>query len=264
MTATEPTTPEPAAVNGQDQATDEQVIPAEHLGDLLEGAIRKAVGARIDAKAKEIAEGVVAVMLTPEVMAGMRETAIYETELALNPPIKPEPEPEPEPVAPAEEEQPEPPQKRHRSVKAFVEDYVAEIYRREVSKPGSEKTLRWCPEWWKHGEAAGRFKAMWRAFEALRLGESVEPSKWWLDHFDLHMDRLLDPHNGPFKYCSVLDGHSDKLCKLPCVPAPEAAFGEGADENATSDNPFEYITAGGLVVPVSRPVRSRIAWEIPE
>ncbi|MFE3060381.1 DUF4913 domain-containing protein [Nocardia sp. NPDC059239] len=271
MTTTENTTPEPVAngavtAENDAQALAAQVIPAEDLGELLEGAIRKAVTGQIGAKAKEIAEGVVADMLTPEVVAGMRQTAIYEAELALNPPVvEPEPEPEPEPVAENEEEeqQPEPPQKEYRSVKAFVENYVAQIYRREVSKPGSEKTLRWCPEWWRHGEATGRFKAMWRAFEALRQGETVEPSKWWLDHFDQHMDRLFDLQ-GPFKYCSVADGHSDKLVKLPCTPAPESVFGEHADEPTATDNPFEYITAAGFYVPEPRPVRSRIAWEVPE
>ncbi|MFF0637831.1 DUF4913 domain-containing protein [Nocardia sp. NPDC004151] len=274
MTATENTTPEPAADNEADneagtetaEAIAAEVIPAEHLGELLEDAIRKAVGAQIGAKAKKIAEGVVATMLTPEVVAGMRETAIYEAELALNPPVvvEPEPGPEPEPVVEAEEEQPEPPQKEYRSLKAFVENYVTQIYRREVSKPGSEKTLRWCPEWWKHGEAVGRFSAMWRAFEALRQGETVEPSKWWTDHFDPHMDRLLDTQFGAFKYCSVAEGHKDKLCKLPCTPAPESVFGEAADETPATDNPFEYITAAGFYVPEQRPVRSRIAWEIPE
>ncbi|MFE3023358.1 DUF4913 domain-containing protein [Nocardia tengchongensis] len=272
MTTTENTTPETGADNETGTATAEalaaQVIPADDLGELLEGAIRKAVTGQIGAKAKEIAEGVVALMLTPEVVAGMRQTAIYEAELALNPPVvvEPEPEPEPEPVVEAEEEekQPEPPQKKYRSLKAFVENYVAQIYRREVSKPGSEKTLRWCPEWWKHGEAVGRFSAMWRAFEALRQGETVEPSKWWTEHFDPHMDRLLDTQFGAFKYCSVTDGHSDKLCKLPCTPAPESVFGEAADGAPATDNPFEYITAAGFYVPEPRPVRSRIAWEVPE
>ncbi|WP_306358967.1 MULTISPECIES: DUF4913 domain-containing protein [unclassified Nocardia] len=266
MTDTVNNTP---AADGENapKAAAEQVIPQMELGELLEGAVAKAVSAQIAAQAKEIAEGVVAAMLTPEVIAGMRETAIAEAELALNPtpapePAESEPEPEGETAAQAEEtEEEEPRQLRYATLPEFVEGYVAALYRREVSVRGSEKTLRWCPRWWEHGEVVARFRAMWTAFEALRLGEGVEQSLWWLVHFDPHMDRIFDTA-GPFKYCSVADGHNAKLPALPTTPAPAGIFEDGHYDDA-------HLTGGsGIVVPATSPgaVHRRPVdgpWEFP-
>ncbi|MEV6073384.1 DUF4913 domain-containing protein [Nocardia sp. NPDC052001] len=230
----------------------EQVIPDMDLGALLEGAIRKAVGAQIQAQAKEIADGVVADMLTPEVIAGMRETAIHEAEIALNPPVELEEEPEPEEEEAAEEEEQEQPRElRYPTLKDFVESYVINVYRREVSKRGSERSLRWCPCWWDHGEAVARFRAMWAAFEHLRLGDGTEMNLWWLVHFDPQMDRILDPE-GMFKYCSVESGcHANdivneliKLPPLPVVPADPALFEEENDDQ-------EPVAASRIVLPAA-------------
>ncbi|MBF6162995.1 DUF4913 domain-containing protein [Nocardia cyriacigeorgica] len=211
------------------------VVPQMDLGEMLDSAIRKAVTGQINAQAKDIADGVVAAMLTPEVRAGMRETAILEAtvalEQALDPKPEPAPEPEPEPEEPADEETAEdeeekPKELLYRNLEAFVRGCIANLYRREVSARGSEKLLRWCPCWWDHGEAVFRLEALWRAFEQLRLGGGVEMDLWWIQHADPQMDRLLDPE-GPFKYCSVVDGHKAKMPALPTVAAPEGLFPDG-------------------------------------
>ncbi|MBF6138279.1 DUF4913 domain-containing protein [Nocardia otitidiscaviarum] len=247
----------------------EQVVPQMELGELLEGAVAKAVSAQINAQAKEIAEGVVAAMLTPEVIAGMRETAIAEAELALNPAPATDTAPESgtadapaddEAGDDAEEAEEEPRQLRYATLPEFVEDYVANLYRREVSMRGSEKKLRWCPRWWDHGEVVARFRAMWTAFEALRLGEGVEQSLWWLVHFDPHMDRIFDT-DGPFKYCSVADGHNAKLPALPTMPVPAGLFEDGHYDDA-------HVTRAGIFVPATSPgaVHRRPVdgpWEFP-
>jgi hypothetical protein len=235
----------------------EQVIPAKDLGELLDGAIRKAVTAQINAQAKEIAEGVVEAMLTKEVIAGMRETAIYEAELALNPAPEPEPEPEPEPqLGPeeaAEEEEAEPRELQFPTVKEFVEDYVIEIYRREVSIRNAPE--HWCPLWWVHGEVVARFEALHMAFEHLRHGEETELAAWWLVYFDPMMERIFDKE-GPFKYCSVAEGHRGKLPKLPVVTAPLEAF-----EDGYYDQP---VIASQLVVPAASVGRSRTVMTVDE
>ncbi|GAB4590352.1 DUF4913 domain-containing protein [Nocardia sp. IFM 10818] len=228
-------------VNEQTTVAPEQVIPDMDLGELFSDAIRKAVTAQINGQAKDIASGVVADMLTPEVIAGMRETAIHETEKALNPPV-PEVEPEPEPAPEPEEVEPPKPQPKYASAKEFVEDYLTQVYRREVIERGAEEKVRWCPEWWKHGEATGRFEALHRAFEAARQGENAEMSAYWLNHMDQHMDRLFDVE-GPFKYCSPAKGHDPRLSALPVVPAPDGIFGTGN----------EFITPNGIVVPPASP-----------
>ncbi|WP_063709979.1 DUF4913 domain-containing protein, partial [Nocardia transvalensis] len=192
-------------------------IPAGDLGELMDAAIRKAVSAQFATAAKDIAADVVAKFLTADVRKQMAETAVHEAEQALNPPPPvEEPEPEPEPEVPAE---PEPPKRLYATVQAFVENYVCHVYRREVSDIGLEGKRRWCPEWWRHGEARGRFEALWTAFEALRHGETVEMSIFWLTHFAPTMAALLDPE-GPFQYCSVPDGHRPDLVALPVAPAP--------------------------------------------
>ncbi|WP_433635641.1 DUF4913 domain-containing protein [Nocardia sp. CA-120079] len=170
-----------------EQAAPAPVIPQMDLGELLDEAVRKAVGAQVSAEAKAIAAGVVADLLTPEVRAGMLQTAINEATMALTP--GPEPaaqvaeEVEPAPVDDAgaddaedEEEQPE---LHFRNLEVFVENYLAHVYRRQVSVEGSQRSLRWCPHWWAHGEVVSRLEALWRAFEEARHGEGAEMATWW-------------------------------------------------------------------------------------
>ncbi|OBA50871.1 hypothetical protein A5780_30750, partial [Nocardia sp. 852002-20019_SCH5090214] len=176
----------------------------------------------------------------------MAETAAHEAELALNPPValvEPEPEPQQE-SAPAEE-----PQRLYASVYEFVEDYVAQVYRREVTGRSSDRTRRWCPQWWRHGEARGRLKALWMAFESLRQGETVEQSVFWINHFTPHMNALFDTE-GPFKFCSAVDGHQTQnaLVALPVVPWP------GDDEDADQPGP---VHPSGLVLPQHGTVHHR-------
>lgn len=102
-------------------------------------------------------------------------------------------------------------------VVAFVENYLSLVYRRQVTDISDTV---WCPEWWKHAEAAVRLTALWRAWEHLRHNGGTGLSVWFLDHADPHMAKLFDPR-GPFKYCSVRNGHKDMLSPLPLkAPAP--------------------------------------------
>lgn len=244
------------------QAQPVAVVPQMDLGELLDTAVRKAVTAQINAEAKTIADGVVADMLTPEVIAGMRETAIIEADQALRPAPEPapEPEPEPEPEDAAEEAQEEP-ELRYRTVELFVDGFIAHTYRREVSAPGTDKTIRWCPLWFKHGEAVSRLEALWRAFEEARRGDGGEMAAWWVTLCDPIMDRLFDP-KGTFEYCSVEDGHEyqDKLIKLPLVPAPPGTFQDGHAHDEPTSVPSR------IFVPPASTVRNRFvdgAWEFP-
>lgn len=237
---TEKTTSEETAVDAEVAAA-ARVQPLE-LGALLEEAIGKAVNAQITAEAKDVAAGVVADMLTPEVLEEMRQTAIRDAEAALAPALDPEQDGDE-----AEEEQ-EPPQPKYATVEAFVEQYVAPLYRREVSARGSERSLRWCPRWWDHGEVYARMEALHGAFEFLRLGATVEQSNWFLMHLDPMMDRILDPE-GPFKYCSVIKGHSTELAALPTVDAPERR------EDGTYEDTHAH---SGLYIPPAAPRRRRV------
>ena len=46
----------------------------------------------------------------------------------------------------------------------WVTDHFVPVFRRTL---GGE--YRWCAEWWRHDEAVSRLKALWHAWEVLRL-----------------------------------------------------------------------------------------------
>lgn len=99
----------------------------------------------------------------------------------------------------------------------FVGDYLVQVYRRSLTGPAAA----WCPEWWRHPEAAIRLEALWRAWEHLRLDPATGMSVWLRDHADHHMAVLLSS-DGPFKGCGP-SGHSDRpLQPLPVTAPPEA------------------------------------------
>ncbi|MFG3525078.1 DUF4913 domain-containing protein [Nocardia nova] len=210
-----------------------QIIAPAELSELMDAVVRKAVSAKFAEQAKEIAAKVVEDLLTDEIREQMAETAAHEAELALNPPVAVEPEPEPEPVAAAEEQ----PKLKYPDVETFVEKHVAHLYRREVSMQGTENKIRWCRDWYLHGEVWARFEALWMAFEHLRQGPGPEQSAYWLNHFSPMMREIFDPE-GPFKYCTVSGGHHDKLVPLPFNPAPRA-------------NPDQARQPSGIVVPTA-------------
>ncbi|WP_431954337.1 DUF4913 domain-containing protein [Nocardia lijiangensis] len=108
------------------------------------------------------------------------------------------------------------------NVVEFVENYLSLVYRRQVTD--ISETV-WCPEWWKHAEAVARLDALWRAWEHYRLEPSTGLSIWFLDHADPHMTKLFDPR-GPFKYCSVRNGHKDMLNPLPLKSPAQGMFGD--------------------------------------
>ena len=106
------------------------------------------------------------------------------------------------------------------SVVEFVENYLSLVYRRQVTDISDTV---WCPEWWKHAEAVARLDAMWRAWEHFRYDGKTGLSIWFLDHADPHMAKLFDP-KGPFKYCSVRNGHKDMLMPLPLKSPQQGLF----------------------------------------
>ena len=68
------------------------------------------------------------------------------------------------------------------------------------------RSLAWCPEWWRHPEAAVRLTALWRGFEQRRTEPGDSMSAWMRDHLEHHMRILNDPA-GPLKGCSDDRGH---------------------------------------------------------
>ncbi|WP_331757723.1 DUF4913 domain-containing protein [Nocardia sp. NBC_01388] len=230
MTTTDTPTPDPTAQQVYTAQMAEGISP-QALGAALQDAVQRAVGVQVAALAKDYAKAALEAALTPDVLAGIELSAIEAAEQTLAP-------------APPEEAEPEQPRElMFKTVEEFVEGYVAICYAREVSRAGKEDEIRWCPLWHEHPEAEARFKAMWRAFEHLRLGENVEMSQFWRDHMDHHMPRLFDP-NGVFKHCSVAKGHTEKMLPLPLHAAVPGTLGED----------FQQLDSG-VIVPVSAAAR---------
>lgn len=124
----------------------------------------------------------------------------------------------------------DPPALFYGSTLEFVREQLVPMYRRNM-----EVTHRsWCPEWWRHAEAIARLEALWRAWEHLRLDPTTGMSVWFRDHADHHMAVLLDS-DGPFRRCSIKDGHSDRLEPLELVDPPEGLFPAG--ETGTREQP---------------------------
>ncbi|MET8654994.1 DUF4913 domain-containing protein [Nocardia aurea] len=117
-------------------------------------------------------------------------------------------------------------QPKFTNVAAFVEEYLGQVYQRQVSD--SSETV-WCDQWWRHVEAVSRLDALWRAWEQLHRDERGGLSYWLLQHADPHMSRLFDP-GGPFKYCTVRNGHRDMLGPLPIESPPDGVFTDMSGE----------------------------------
>lgn len=111
---------------------------------------------------------------------------------------------------------------QYANVVDFVENYLSVIYRRQVTDLSDTV---WCPEWWQHAEAIARLDALWRAWEHYRQDGATGLSVWFLDHADPHMAKLFDP-KGPFKYCSVRNGHKDMLSPLPTKAPQNGMFSD--------------------------------------
>lgn len=119
----------------------------------------------------------------------------------------------------AKQQQAEPRPPKHKTLQEFVTTLLA-WYRRDAGGRG----MRWCAQWWQHPEAAVRFEALWRAFEAVRdpepdQGDDTWLSTWIRDHVDRHMPVLLDPQ-GPFGSCTPTE-HRDPLPPLPQDGPPD-------------------------------------------
>lgn len=242
--------PDFEAVLGSELAeADSEPIEGAKLTDALAAAIRKAVAVQVAEAAKEAADGVIADALTDDVVLRMRDTAVTEAKAAIDPEYK-EPEPEPRKLW-------------YPTLPEFVEKYLAHVYRREVSVRGSEKTKRWCPRWWDHGEVVARFEALWTGFETLRLGAGPEMAMWWTQYADPIMDRVLDPE-GPFKYCSVLGGHRAELPALPTAAPLEGLFEDGHAYDPDHQPTPAAPTSSRLILPAAPTGNRRVVyWSFP-
>lgn len=180
------------------------------IDDLVElvGSLRQ----RLHREAELIAETTLSEHLTPELYRALRANtdpgvldAIRANTDAASPP--------------AAQQKPKAPETYFQSLDEFVDQWLFTVYRREVTDTNER---RWCSHWRRHSEAVARIDAMWHVFEVLRTDPGLGASVLWKDHLDVHMEHLMSP-TGPFEHCSVREGHSDRMTRLPSEPADPAA-----------------------------------------
>ncbi|WP_020108323.1 DUF4913 domain-containing protein [Nocardia sp. 348MFTsu5.1] len=189
-------------------------------GELVREAVRKRIRAHVDAAVERAFQSEITKNIQDQITTLADDLVIEQ--LALTVAAPEQDQQAPANVAPAHSA---PPQLVFESLSEFVSDKLAPTYRREVTEGMSR---RWCPEWWRHAEANSRLESLWRAWEHLRLNPSTGMSVWWRDHADHHMDKLFDP-DGPFKACSVRDGHKrpgqpGHIEPLPVTAEPAGMF----------------------------------------
>lgn len=107
-------------------------------------------------------------------------------------------------------------------LEAFVSDYLVHHFPRPVQASAYDKEFTWCSSWWAHVEASSRLNALWRAWEALRLDETLGLADWWNNYADPTM-RVLFASKGPFQGCTA-EVHNPANPSLPVAPAPRGLY----------------------------------------
>lgn len=79
---------------------------------------------------------------------------------------------------------------------------------------------RWCRKWFLHAEAVSRLDALWRSYEAMRVGDPTGMAVWWRDFADPLMSSLTS-ESGTFAGCDASMGEHQPIDVWPAAHAPE-------------------------------------------
>jgi Domain of unknown function (DUF4913) len=132
------------------------------------------------------------------------------------------------------------PEPVYTAVEDWVTDYFLPMFRRTL---GGE--LRWCAQWWQHGEAISRLTSLWHAWEALRLQPGTGIASWYRDHLD-HQLPILMGARGPFYQCSETTHREPHQAAV--IPAPGEWWDtEDAETAAPGGTAGATVTIGGLL-----------------
>ncbi|MFZ2173001.1 MAG: DUF4913 domain-containing protein, partial [Rhodococcus sp. (in: high G+C Gram-positive bacteria)] len=103
---------------------------------------------------------------------------------------------------------------------AWVEGFFTQVIRRKMGPGGGENGLAWDARWWLYPEVAGRFKALWYAWEEARVSDKASAmSNWWIHHLEPHVRVIFDSDSGPMSHAKR-DGSFSGWPALPCEPMP--------------------------------------------
>jgi Domain of unknown function (DUF4913) len=133
----------------------------------------------------------------------------------------------------------QPPEPVYTVVEDWVIDYFLPMFRRTL---GGE--LRWCGQWWQHGEAISRLTCLWHAWEVLRLQPGTGMATWYRDHLD-HQLPILMGARGPFYQCSETAHREPR--EAVAMPSP-GTWWDGTDGAVPGDSgptmPMDVVGAG--------------------
>jgi hypothetical protein len=65
------------------------------------------------------------------------------------------------------------------NVEEWVREVFAPVFSRSIGGP-----VKWCAQWWAHGEAVLRLEALWRSWEIHRLDPGRRMATWLRDFAD--------------------------------------------------------------------------------
>jgi hypothetical protein len=97
------------------------------------------------------------------------------------------------------------------NVEEWVREVFAPVFSRSIGGP-----VKWCAQWWAHGEAVLRLEALWRSWEIHRLDPGRRMATWLRDFADNQLAALL-ADGGTFRTCTP-DSHLP-MAALPLTPA---------------------------------------------
>ena len=96
-------------------------------------------------------------------------------------------------------------------VEEWVREVFAPVFARSIGGP-----VKWCAQWWAHGEAVLRLEALWRSWEIHRLDPGRGMATWLRDFADNQLAALL-ADGGTFRTCTP-DSHLP-MAALSLTPA---------------------------------------------
>jgi hypothetical protein len=135
------------------------------------------------------------------------------------------------------------PEPVYTAVEDWVIDYFLPMFRRTL---GGE--LRWCAQWWRHGEAISRLRSLWHSWEVLRLRPGTGIATWYRDYLD-HQLPILMGARGPFYQCSETAHREPR--ETAAVPAPTDWWDTDEDTDAAppANVPADHVNGRGLLGP---------------
>ena len=116
------------------------------------------------------------------------------------------------------------------SCEAWVEGWFTQVIRRKMGPGGGESGLAWDARWWLYPEVAGRFKALWYAWEEARASDKASAmSNWWIHHLEPHVRVIFDSDSGPMSHAKA-DGSFSGWPALPHKPVPPDLLAENTND----------------------------------